>query len=206
MRENHWNDQNELLLAQWGERASVLRILHNEASYKYRALALFVTIPTIVLSTLAATLQMRLSTDNALPRETMETLLSAINMVIAMVTGIGSLMRFHERAELHKTVSNQFGNFYRNVSCDLAFPRHERDDPNELLKIFKRQYDGLLEGMPDLPQTLIKKFKTKHKTKQMQIELPDICNGLDKIKICKTLSFDTTSSVTHFEENLDTQI
>ena len=187
---HHWNDQNESLLKQWGERASVLRILHSKSSRRFRTRATLLTLPTIILSTIAGSLQLRISGDDVLQEmQSLELMLAFINLVIAINTGISSLLRYQERSEAHRSVSAQFGNFYRQISCELAFPRSEREPPNDLLKATKRHYDSLLESSPDIPQNVINNFKADYKKRDLKIAIPDICNGLDPIKVCRNSTY-----------------
>ena len=182
-----WNINNEELLKQWGERASVLRILHGKAAKKYSNYTFFITVPTIVLSATASFLQLRLENHCNEIHSELETFLACINLFIAILTGIGTIFNFHQKYEAHRSSSSNFGNFYRQVSCELSFPRNDREAPSETLRSMKRQYDNLLENAPDMPHVVVQDFKSHNKN--LKISLPDICNGLDPIKICKSESF-----------------
>lgn len=184
----HWNDANENLLKQWGERSSVLRILHNKASRSYKRGAMLLTLPIIVVSTIAASLQLRLSNEDKVDVQ-LEVFVASINILIAVMTGIASMLKWQERSEAHKTSSSGFGNYYRQISCELSFPRDERDPPSDILRAMKKQYDMLLEASPDIPQHMISKFKKTYSDSEMTISLPDVCNGLDPIRVCKSDSY-----------------
>jgi len=183
-----WNDENELLLQQWGERSSVLRILHTDTSLKYTKYSTCVTIPTIVLSTVAGSIQLRVNSCES-EGGYIDVILACMNLFIAIIAGVGSILRFKEKAEAHKASASSFGNFYRQVSCELAFPRTERDNPSELLRSMKRHYDALLETSPDIPRCIVTNFKKTRVKLNPSLSLPDICNGLDPIKICKSNTY-----------------
>lgn len=154
------------------------------------------TIPTIILSTLVGSMQLRIAgSDDEFMNADVEVFLASVNMFVAMIAGLNSLLKYQERAESHRTSSSNFGNFYRQVSCELAFPRSERESPSDLLKGMKRQYDTMLESAPDVPPMLISAFKLKYKKMNLTITLPDVCNGLDPIKVCKHNTFEKMNNL-----------
>ena len=185
----HWNDNNENLIKEWGEKTSVLRILHSQAARKYKHYAICFKIPVIIMSTVAGSVQLRQDTFCSKDSESLsvELFLGVVNLLIAILTGLGALLRFEEQSESHRSSSNSFGNFYRQVSCELSYPREEREPPTDLLKSMKRNYDSLIEASPTLPSDVIEKFKKQKNL--VDISLPDICNGLDPIRICKNNTF-----------------
>ena len=190
---HHWNDQNETLLRQWGERSSVLRILHGTASRKYKCLSMWLTLPTIIISTIVGSVQLRFSAHDSSQNNNdfkdVELVLACCNILVACIAGVSSVLKYNEKCEAHRSVSSQFGSFYRNICCELAFPREERDPPDDLLRAMKRQYDCMLEASPDVPRRIILNFKKKYNKDNLTITLPDICNGLDPIKVCRNQSF-----------------
>ena len=54
----------------------------------------------------------------------------------------------------------------------------------------------MLESSPDVPPMLISAFKAKYKKLNLTITLPDVCNGLDPIKVCKNNTFERDESTT----------
>lgn len=182
-----WNNENEELLKQWGERASVLRVLHGRTAVRYSHRSTMLSIPTIVLSTMVGSLQLRLDGVCQVEESYIEVVLACINLLVATLAALNTLLRYQEKSESHKSSASSFGNFYRQVSCELSFPRKERETPSDLMKSMKRHYDALLECSPEIPQDIISHFKVDPKSKN--ISLPDVCNGLDPIRICKSNTF-----------------
>ena len=194
-----WTDHTEDLIKAWGEKASVYRILHSRSSSKYRFWSYIITVPCIALSTVAGSLQFMVAGGQSqggsgevgvvgFQDQYLTLIVGIMNLFIAFMTSLNQFLKLQEKAESHRVASMAFGTYYRLISCELAFDRDSRQPADEFTLTAKKQYDNLLENAPEISGTILNNFKNEIKTKDVNCALPEICNGLSGIKVCRAYS------------------
>ena len=189
MKDN-WTSHTEDLVKQWGERASVYRILHNKCASKYKRWSTLITIPCIALSTIAGSLQFMIAGEQnegvSGGNETMSLLVGTMNLGIAVMTSLNQFLKLQEKAEAHRVSSMAFGTYYRMISCELAFDRDSRQPADEFTLTAKKQFDTMIENAPEIDSVILEAFKQEIEEKGgVNCSLPDICNGLSGIVVCR---------------------
>jgi hypothetical protein len=189
MKDN-WTSHTEDLVKQWGERASVYRILHNKCASKYKRWSTLITIPCIALSTIAGSLQFMIAGEQnegvSGGNESMSLLVGTMNLGIAVMTSLNQFLKLQEKAEAHRVSSMAFGTYYRMISCELAFDRDSRQPADEFTLTAKKQFDTMIENAPEIDSVILEAFKQEIKEKGgVNCSLPDICNGLSGIVVCR---------------------
>lgn len=66
---------------------------------------------------------------------------------------------------------------------ELALPRDERLNPNDMLKMVRDQMDRLHETAPQIPDSIIADFRDKFADNTPEVSKPEITNGLDPIEV-----------------------
>lgn len=80
-------------------------------------------------------------------------------------------------------VGIQYGKIHRSVMIELALPRDERINPNDMLKMVRDQMDRLHETAPQIPDTIIEQFRERFADNTPEVSKPEITNGLDPIEV-----------------------
>jgi hypothetical protein len=180
-----WSHEQELLLAEWAEKAACFRWLHSKAEHKYESSHYRFSIPIIVLSTLSGTANFGI--DSVVPEEdkTMaQMIIGSVNIFAGILGTLQNFFRFAEKMEAHRNAEILWSKFGRSISVELALDPKRRQDADEFLKITRVEYDKLIEQSPSLPPDIIERFKKAFKNNN-DIHKPHICNGIDKCKIYK---------------------
>jgi hypothetical protein len=187
-----WNAQHELILRQWGETCACYRFMHNRAYLLYKDLNMRFSLPVIVLSTITGTANFA---QERVPPEYVPYYNIAVgtaNILAGIVTTIQQFLKINELNESHRVASISWDKFYRNIKLEVAKSRNERTHAYQMLKIFKEEFDRLMETSPSINTKIIDKFyktfsggplkegNTPNEKQQTFIEIfkPEICNVL----------------------------
>ena len=66
---------------------------------------------------------------------------------------------------------------------EMALPRDERINPNDMLKMIRDQMDRLHETAPQIPDSIIEDFRDRFADNTPEVSKPEITNGLDPIEV-----------------------
>lgn len=169
-----WNDGFEQVLKKEAEQAESLFWLHNQASAVAARNNDFIQIPSIVLQTLTGFLS---ATGGLVP----PLALGAVSVFTGVLSTLLSYYKFSARAEGHRVVSQLYMKIFKNIEVELSLPVAQRDDPNKLLKDVREKLARISEVAPDVPDSVITKYKEQFKDNKTHH--PIIANGIDAIQI-----------------------
>tara|TARA_Y100000741_G_scaffold244691_2_gene187739 strand:- start:4965 stop:5954 length:990 start_codon:yes stop_codon:yes gene_type:complete len=191
-----WTVQHENILIEWSDKAICYRWLHSTSHYEYASKTRWFTIPVIIMSTLTGTANFAQSRipENYIPYYTI--IVGATNIIAGIITTIQQFLKINELNEAHRVSCISWDKFSRNIKLELAKPRNERMHAYQMLKIFKEEFDRLMETSPDINIKVINKFyKTfsggpikegqkpnEKQSKFIEIFKPEICNVLVSTK------------------------
>jgi hypothetical protein len=190
-----WSHEQEILLAEWAEKAACFRWLHSKAEIKYESSHYRFSIPIIVLSTLSGTANFGI--DSVIPEESKtmaQMVIGSVNIFAGILGTLQNFFRFAEKMESHRNSEILWSKFGRSISVELALDPKRRQDADEFLKITRVEYDKLIEQSPSLPPDIIDKFKKVFKDNN-EIHKPHICNGIDKCQIYKPEPEDNIANI-----------
>lgn len=176
-----WSPEVERLLAEWSEKASCYRWLHNRAEKKYRKRYYCFSIPVIILSTLTGAANVGLK--SYVPEETQSTAQAIVGSINIFAGILGTLQNFLKVAEImesHRAAGVSWSKLGRNICIELAIDPARRTNCHDFLAICRAEYDRLIEQSPMLTDDIIAQFKSKFKNYDADISRPSITNGLDK--------------------------
>lgn len=184
MKELHskWTREQEFLLAEWAEKASCYRWLHGRAEKKYRKANYSFTIPVIIMSTLTGTANFAM--DSFVPEEHKKTAMAAVggvNIFAGIISTLQNFLRYAELMESHRASGISWSKLNRDICIELALDPPRRKPARDFLNICRAEYDRLIEQSPMIDDSIIAQFH--HKFPNIEINKPEMCNGLDKCEI-----------------------
>lgn len=188
-----YNAHLEELIASEGEKALALQWLHDQSEKRYSHLNTIITLPVIVFSTLAGTASIG-SKSLFGDSDFASVGIGLVSILVGVLNTISSFFGWAKRAEGHRIASVTYGKLHRFVSVELSLPRDQRVPANEFLKQVREETDRLMETSPLIPRSVINAFQLRFKNIPSDITVPEICNGLHKVEIYPTQSFEDTLS------------
>lgn len=177
-----WTKEQEFLLAEWAEKASCYRWLHGRAEKKYRRSNYGFTIPVIIMSTLTGTANFAM--DSFVPQEHKKTAMAAVggvNILAGIISTLQNFLRYAELMEAHRSSGVAWSKLGRDICIELALDPPRRKPARDFLNICRAEYDRLIEQSPLMDDSIIAQFHAKFKN--LDINKPEMCNGLDKCEI-----------------------
>ena len=177
-----WTPEQEVLLAEWSEKAKCYRWLHARSEKLYRIRNYTFTIPVIILSTLTGTANFAM--DSFVPEEKKQLAMAAVgsvNIFAGILSTLQNFLRYAELMEAHRLSELQWSKFGRNIEVELALEPKRRKSAHDFLKVSRAEYDRLIEQSPTIDDKIIRQFKSAFKN--VNICKPDSCNGMHKCKI-----------------------
>lgn len=189
-----WTSALEKLLAEEGEKALGLAWLHNQCEEHFALRSNWISIPVIILSTLAGAASA--SANQFFPSQPQITGLGigAISITTGVLSTINSYFAFAKRTEAHRLADIHFQKVYRFIAVELTLPRMERIRAKDMLKIVRDQIERLSETSPPVPNSICESFKNKFAKEKLDVARPDITNGLRRIAINSASGPSTQSS------------
>jgi len=176
-----YNASLEKLIGEEAEKCSGLAWLHKKAQAKTGNSNNWITIPTIVLSTLVGFLS---STSSSLFTNATNASvgIGAVSLFTGILSTVGNYFAFAKRTEGHRIASISYSKLARFLEIELSLPKSERILAKDLLKITKDQIERLLETSPAVDDTVIAEYKKVFKD-LTDIAHPAETNGLHKVTI-----------------------
>jgi hypothetical protein len=178
-KKNHkvWHRQQEIILQEWSEIASSWRWLHYHSHLKYRTQNIWLTLPVIILSTIAGTANFSQgSFHGSFIQIYLPLLIGFLNLVSGLITTIAQFLKVSERSENHRTSSLAFGKLARNIKIEINLQIRDRtNNGKDFLKICRSELDRLLEQSAIIPMDIVKKYEDKFKNSELyEPEILDI--------------------------------
>jgi hypothetical protein len=188
-----YNAHLEDLIASEGEKALAYQWLHDKAEKRYSHLNTILTLPVIVFSTLAGTASIG-SKSLFGDSDFASVGIGLVSILVGVLNTVSSFFGWAKRSEGHRIATITYAKLHRFVSVELSLPREQRVAAKEFLKQVREQTDRLMETSPAVPQPVIADFQTRFKNVPSDISVPEICNGLHKVDVYPTPTFQDTLS------------
>jgi hypothetical protein len=177
-----WSPECEQLLAEWSEKASCYRWLHNRSEKKYKNRYYAFSIPVIILSTLTGAANVGMDsfiTDEERPMAS--AIVGGVNIFAGILGTLQNFLKVAETMESHRASSVSWSKLGRNICIELAIDPIRRQNAHDFLSICRAEYDRLIEQSPTIDDDIISTFKSRFKS--YEVSKPAITNGLDKCNI-----------------------
>jgi hypothetical protein len=176
-----YNASLEKLIAEEAEKCSGLAWLHKRSEAKTSTKNNWISIPTIILSTLVGFLS---GTSTTLFKDSASASIGigAVSLFTGVISTIGNYFAFAKRTEAHRIASISYSKLARFLEIELSLPKSERILAKDLLKITKDQIERLLETSPAIDEKVIADYKKLFKD-LTDVAHPAETNGLHKVTI-----------------------
>jgi len=178
-----WNSQLELILSQEGERALCYSWLHNNSQKRYTRMDTYITLPTILLSTLSGSASIGSASMFPGLTGTASLAIGFLSLSVGVLNTVSSYFGWGKRSESHKSAAMTYSKIHRFIMIELSLPRSERMAAKDMLKVIRDQLDRLMETSPQIPDPIIELFRQKFYSTTPNITKPEITNGLDPIHV-----------------------
>lgn len=166
-----WNNVNEQLVVDWGEKSKVLKWLHDYESRWFMRANFKVGIMAIVLSTYAgAAAFINVDCGTALAYTVGSSGLGA-----AILGGIRKFLQLDEIGLKHSQYSHEYNGISELIEYELSHYRNEREHAKIFVNKIRDKYNKLTINAPIVSESTIEAFK-KH-FKHIDIAMPDIATN-----------------------------
>lgn len=185
MEERHikWSSQFEHLIAGEAERARGLAWIHMRSEQKFSFKNNIISIPVIVLSTLAGTASVGSSSLFPEDQKLGSILIGLVSIGVGILNTISSYFSFSRKAEAHRIAYLAYSKLFSEIAVELSLPREERLEPDKILSDLRASMSRLAETTPTPPQDILENFNKHFKDEDKTISRPFETNGLYKIQI-----------------------
>ena len=176
-----WNTQLEKIISDEGERALCYSWLHDKSEKRYKNFYNYITLPTIVISTLAGTASIGSATIfGGTPYASIG--IGFMSLTVGVLNTVSTHFSWAQRAEGHRVANSSYSKMHRFIMIELSLPREQRIEAKSMLKVVRDGLDQLLDTSPKIPDHIIKEFKERFDA-TTDLSKPGITNGLDPIYV-----------------------
>jgi hypothetical protein len=177
-----WNSQLEKILSDEGERSLCYSWLHDRSEKLYSRLHTAITLPSIVMATLAGSAS--IGTTSLFPNPQIANItIGIITLSVGLLTTISNYFSWAKRSESHRIADITYKKIYKFILIELSLPRSERMTAKDMLKIVRDETQRLEETSPQIPDMVIRDFKRRFGDSTPEVTKPEITNGLDPIYV-----------------------
>ncbi len=178
-----WNSSHEKLLASIGDRCNCYRWLHEKCQIKYEKINFYLTIPSIVVSTLAGSATIASpSIFNEPTQKTAGAILGISTIACGILTTINQYMKTSQLSESHRLAAIAYGKLHRVIASELALRRDQRVNAMDFLKVVRSEQDRLQETTPNILDSVIQEFRTLFNDVD-DVDKPEIVGDLDHVHV-----------------------
>lgn len=187
-----WNSSHEALLASIADRANCYRWLHNHCQLTYEKYNFYLSIPSIVLSSLTGSATIGLT--GIFPDSYQKA--ASIGIGILTLTGgalmsINQYMKTSQLAESHRTLSIAYGKLHRIISAELTLRRDQRVHAQDFIRLVRTEQDRLQEGSPTILSSVVSKFRKEFAGRD-DLQKPELVGDLDHVQVNRARKDDPT--------------
>ena len=136
-----WNDEAELLLRKWLDRARRSQHSHHEQGKFLKRVNYWFAIPIIVITTTLGTSAFATLSQDVSP--SMRLWFGGLSILAAVLAAIQTRLNFISRSETHKSLGAKYGNVRRQIEETLVLSPTLRGDPRTVLSEIRGKLDSL---------------------------------------------------------------
>jgi len=188
-RSRTYKKEEEELLKSWTEKAIVLRVLHAKSHSRFERINTWITIPVIILTSLAGTANVA---QSRIPEDFMfmaTLIIGCVNLIAAILTTVNNFLKVPEKMEGHRQAAVAFGKYSRHWAAELARSSEDRVSAIEAIRSAKSEYDRLMENGPAIPDDIALDFKNST-TLPGGFAKPEIIGEYEEVCVFGSLSHD----------------
>jgi hypothetical protein len=180
----YWKPEEEDIIKEWSDKALCYQWMHSKCREIYQIKNAWFTIPVIIISTLTGTAnfaQDRIPEDS---REYFVIGIGSLSLIAGIITTINQFLQISELNESYRATSIAWNKLHNNLKTLIMRHPLDRIEPTQAIKLYKDEYDHLVEISPPIVKKVITQFNTKFK-KTPELTKPEICNKLEPTSVFK---------------------
>jgi len=178
----YWKAEEEIIIQEWADKAQCYQWMHARCREIYQNKNAWFTIPVIIISTITGTANFAQDRFSDNVKEYVVMSIGSMSIIAGIITTIYQFLKISEYNEGHRVASISWGKFYNNLKTTGLRHPLDRITPNDAIKIYKDEYDRLIEVSPDILPKVLTKFNNQFK-KNIELVKPEIGNKLETTKI-----------------------
>ena len=178
----YWKEEEEIIIQEWADKAQCYQWMHARCREIYQSKNAWFTIPVIIISTITGTANFAQDRFSDNVKEYVVMGIGTMSIIAGIITTINQFLKISEYNEGHRVASMSWGKFYNNLKTTALRHPLDRITPNDAIKIYKDEYDRLIEVSPDILPKVLTKFNNQFK-KNIDLVKPEIGNKLHTTKI-----------------------
>ena len=181
---NGWTKELETLFADWADKASCYRWMHEKTGRIYHRRDQSLMFPIIILSTAAGAANFAMNSISQDPsiQRFIQLGLGGLSITTGILTTIANRLGYASASEAHRGASISWGKFNRLIVIELSLHPDDRIDSFAFLKMFRIELDRLIEQSPPIPEAVIRSFISEFK-ESIDIKKPDITGDLEHTQV-----------------------
>ena len=153
----HPETQKELLV-RWLKRLRESQFSHNEAAKNFDRCRYFIGIPAAILSTIVGTSVFASLGKTIDPY--MQIIVGLISVLAAVLSALQTILRYSERAEMHRSSAARYGSIRRKVEEILVSNKGD-SELNSDIRSIRQEIDKLAKDAPNIPEKTWEKASKK---------------------------------------------
>jgi hypothetical protein len=134
------------LLIRWLKRLRESQFAHNEASKNFNRYRYFIGIPSAILSTIVGTSVFASLGKTVDPR--MQIIVGLISVLAAVLSALQTILRYSERAELHRSSAANYGSLRRKIE-EILVQNKDDSELNSDISSIRQEIDNLAKDAPN---------------------------------------------------------
>jgi len=155
---NGWNEEEERILKGWADQAACYNWLHGKSHEKYFRVNASFTIPVIVISTITGAANFAIDRLDETSKSWAMMIIGVFNILAGIISTVAQFLRIAEINEGHRVATIAWDKYSRNIKIELAKNPVDRRPASEMLKIYKEEFDRLVETSPKIQDEIIDQF------------------------------------------------
>lgn len=143
----------EKLMEKWSDDAAARVIAHTKAERRNRCLHYSFTIPIVLISMIAGTLNIGMNTifsSNYISY--VQLALGGSGILVGLMETVQNIFKYEKLCESHRLASAQWSRFHRNLRTILALDKSCRRNVSEFFRSAKSEMDRLVDSSPSLSE------------------------------------------------------
>lgn len=172
---NGWTEQHEEIFVEWADKAMCYRWLHSRSYKIFSFRNACYTIPVIIMSTISGTASFAQDKFPPNYKVLAQMIIGSINIIAGILTTIQQFLKVTQYCEAHRVSAISWGKFSQNIKVELTKNPKDREQPMEMLKSYKEEFDRLIEISPDIEDSVVAEFQKKFgKNKEAEVNAKEI--------------------------------
>ena len=188
-----WNQQIDVLLANWCDQAKCFGFMHNESYAMYNSKARKFIIVMTILSAVSGTSNI-IAGGYTINGFQASWFFGGLSVLTSLTNILQDKLGYQQLSEAHKQYCSTWGIIRRKIEAELILPYNSRKDCASFLKLVRTDIDTISTHSTIIPKEIRELCLTKFKDIP-EFDVPDICGDLEHTQIYTPLLSNNPLSV-----------